>query len=269
MSSSPITVRVNPSVKLSQCVDNESSRYALAGVMIEPIIGMEPVNVGIDTDGKSTTEMQPINRVYVAATDSRVLAITIQEGIAVDTAIMPGSLATPPKKTSKAKTVTLNGEWRADETHRKTRVVTSTVAGMVEGGFPRYHDILPATPAVKTVSIRLDAIMLAKLAEAFATDDERGIDLIFQTVTDENGQTYIDEDAGPICVAGANGFGAIMPISRDSELGGKPQDHHQASLERWNGWHDGLKDNRLMENTDERRAAVLAILNPVTETTPA
>ena len=275
MSTSPITVRVNPTVKLAQCCDNESSRYALAGVLVEPIIGIEETTIGTNVDQSPIVKTEPLNEVYAIATDSRCLAITRQPGLAVESAIMPGRFATPAKKTSKAKSVSLNGEWRCDETHRKNHTTESMSLPIVEGRFPRYQDVLPDPRAGKTVSVRLDARILAKLSEALTDDNEhKGIDLIFQCV-ESDGSTYIGDDA--IMVAGINGIGAIMPLSRMEHSFRTPtatqaERNHHESLNRFVAFHESLRANanRLKtENTEERRAQVLALLNPSQETPAA
>lgn len=272
MSTSPITVRVNPSLKLSQCTVQESSRYALAGVMVEPVLGTESVAQGVDSDGKPCNFTdQPVNEVYVVATDSRCLAVTRQPGLAVDTAIMPGRFATPAKKTSKSKAVSLNGQWVSEETHRTKHTTESTALPIVEGRFPRYQDVLPRPSRGDTVSIRLDAELLSKVAQAITDGvDHKGIDLVFQTVQ-HDGQTHIDTD-GPVGLAGINGVGAIMPIDRVDQntrepIGSYSARSHTVSISRYRDFLDAMTANAKAENTPERKAQVLALLNPAAETT--
>lgn len=268
MSTSPITVRVNPSLKLSQCTDQESSRYALAGVMVEPVLGTETIPQGIDANGKPCNFTdQPVSEVYVIATDSRCLAVTRQPGLAVDTAIMPGRFATPAKKTSVSKSVSLNGQWVSEETHRTKHTTESASQPIIEGRFPRYHDVLPDPRSGKTVSVRFDAAILAKLSEALTDTENKGIDLIFQCV-ESGGSTHISDS--PIMVAGANGIGAMMPCSRMDHSIHVPhsvraeRDHHE-SVNRYESYLSELRANAKRANTTERKSQVLAMLNPVAE----
>lgn len=258
MSNSPISVRITPTIKLLQCTDQESSRYALSALQIVPILETEQVQLGIDSKGQPTTETQPANRVYAIACDSRSLAIVQQPGLAADIALLPAKLA-DPAKAKHVKTVSLNGQWQADTTSIKTQETASVTKPICEGRFPRVTDVIPRSD-YSSIVIRLDAKILANLAAALTNDESKGIDLIIPTTT-KDGRVVFSED--PVAVQGANGFGVIMPLGREGASDAVAQTRD--AVDRFETARKAFSDNckRLeTENTPERQAQVLAILNP-------
>jgi hypothetical protein len=258
MSNSPISVSVNPTVKLLQCTDQESSRYALSAVQIVPILETEQVQIGIDSAGSPVTETQPANRVYAVTCDSKTLVVVQQPGIAADIALLPGSLS-GPAKAKHAKTVQLNGQWESQTTHVKTLETTSVTKPVCKGRFPRVQDVLPRLNYTSIV-VRLDAKLLANMAAALTNDELKGVDLIIDTVN-KDGRVVFSES--PIAVCGVNGFGVIMPLGMEGTDGAA--EHAEAAVDKYESDRKAFTDNmsRLeKENTAERQAKVLSILNP-------
>lgn len=242
MSNSPISVKVNPSNRITGCTDPESSRYALSGVMLVPVMDTEPVQIGVRIDSTPITETRPKNEVYAVATDSRCLAVTRMAGMAVETTLCPGKLLTPPAART-AKTVSLNGEWKAESVKLKSGETTASTQPPLEGRFPQIQDVIPRS-FTNAVTVTLDAAILARLSDAVRSAD-KGVTLIINVNDDQT-----TED--PICVLGDAGFGVIMPLSADTGA------EHRFSAER----AEFLRHLITKENTEERKAEVLRILNP-------
>ena len=210
------------------------------------------------------TETRPVNEVYTVATDCRVLSIVKQPGLAVDAALLPGKMSDPAKSRT-MKTVSLNGHWQAYSTHLKTRETDTKSLPVVAGLFPPVSDILPRFGKSSSIVVRLDAVLLANLAATMTNDNGKGVDMIIET-TKRGGEPVFS--ASPIGVLGVNGFGVIMPLGFDREEAATYRNH---SIDTYNQLADGFRANleAVKNQTDERRAQVLAILNPQAETQSA
>lgn len=229
MSNSPISVRINPTTKINACASKESKRYALANVQIVPIIQDEVVSIGRNADGSQLTERRPTNEVYAIATDGQMMAVNRLHGMAVESAMCPAAMM-KPEAAKLRNTVSLNGRWES---------TAGKMAELPEGRFPRVADVMPTS---RTVTMAITPELLKRLADAISTSGI--VNLIFD----------VDQDnlvTSSIGVIGDNGFGVIMPA--ESVTGTK--DRYSCAVKEF-------QDNMVAENTEERKAAVLAILNP-------
>lgn len=229
MSTSPISVRINPTTKINGCTDKEASRYSLGSVQIVPIIQDERVVIGRNADMSQITERRPTNEVYAVATNGQIMAVNRIEGMAVETALCPAPMMKPEAARLRNK-VSLNGRWES---------TSGKIAPIPEGRFPRVADVLPTA---RTVTMGITPELLKRLSDAISTDGI--VSLIFDV--DQNNLV-----SGSIGVMGDNGFGVIMPTT--SVVGTK--DRYSCAVKEF-------QDNMTAENTDERKAAVLALLNP-------
>lgn len=180
---------------LTQCTDQEATRYALASVHVTPS----------QHDGK----------VWLAACDSRVLALTLADGRTDAPHLLPGKMAKPHgKSVTRAQ---LNGVWRSESGHviaerfrpDGKKLMEDTES---EGRFPRTVDVLPAAQSGDVV-ISLNAELLANLAKAIG-DNGRDVTLI------------IRDGVSAVAVHGKHGIGVAMPLS----LGSGKHEHNAENV---------------------------------------
>lgn len=256
MSTSPITVRVNSFNRISECTDQTATRWSMTAVQLIPVCERTEVKVGIDNTGKPTTELQPIAEVYAVATDGRQLAITKVDGLAVDSQLCPAALLEPHKPRER-KTLELNGQWKASTESLKDQNTREVLSKLVEGRFPPVESVLPDITS-DYVSVTLDVEILRTLVSAInladKKDDGSKLVTLLLPVDDDK------EVCGPVAVLGNIGFGVIMPATTS----------HDQSIGRFQSHVNRFKEN-LTANTEERKQAVLRMLNPdlypVAETT--
>ena len=219
---SAITVEFSPKYPLHLATDTESTRYALAGVQIEPCV--------LRDGGK------PHNGIVCAATNGRILAVVRQEGECAETVIAPGDCF----KANKGQEVNIakNGRWEksAWKMKRGQRTdMTTNVLSEVEGRFPRYRDILPNIEIGRTLSVSLDPRQLLDLATAIrrVDGDTHAVTLIIPVhhQQDADGDLPMAMEAaceGIACVVDGGGVGVLMPCAGDSRKGGDDESHKYA-----------------------------------------
>lgn len=192
-----MTTRIVHDGSINAVCDTESTRYALGGVHVMPT-GEE-------------------NEVYLSATDGRCLAIVKADGHVDDydvknPPIVPASIFPKSAKERRAlqfdpdaacsKDVRLNGSGKWETPYDRT-------ADVVEGRFPRCHEVIPYASGT-TMVVTLDVPILKKLHDALTEDGTRGIDLLFTVPEQVQGGPHRYSDA--VCVQGNRGIGVIMPL---------------------------------------------------------
>ena len=172
--------------RLDLASDTESSRYALSAIQVVPS----------DEDGK----------VWLTATDGRILAAVETEGEVDQRRLMPVAVVkTTKSQRSQGLTVERNGRWEA-ATRNRTGVKIA-VGDDVKGRFPRCEEIIPEVR--NATVLHLDGNLLHNLYLALGGEnDQRGITL-FVPPADE--KTGIVESA--VAVLGEHGLGVIMPLN--------------------------------------------------------
>jgi hypothetical protein len=165
---------------MRNCIHEQSSRYALNGVHV----------CQRDKD-----------RVWVTATDGRILSVTSAKGESEKPEVCPANIL--PKKGKKDSLAQLNGQW---ETTSKDGTVSSP---KIEGRYPNcaamFSDKRGPASAESVTVVRLNANLLAKLANSISTGG---------VVT-----LIIGSPDKPIGVMGSDGFGIIMPAERGQHAG--------------------------------------------------
>lgn len=185
---------------IAGCTDADSSRYALGGVKVEAKGGVA----------------------NLTATDGRILvnvSYGVESGREVDAIVEGKSLAKAFVSVAKAKadeTIEVSTLPGADGKSKPVAMVAGKksavpmVAEVVEGRFPRWRDVFPATEP--KFSIRLDCELLATLCKVFS---EAGASRATFHFTDAQSAVRIDATAptGEVIRAVA------MPVAIDN--GGK------------------------------------------------
>lgn len=211
------TVKLAPDPAIKCCCDTESTRYALGGVAVFP---------------------RSKDQVFLAATNSHVLAVTSCEGqyhgytqdlpVVMPLDILPknakerNTLAT---KTSMSPNDPESWIRFDDEVDSKQwHSPFNRTADRVDGRFPRARDVMPMADANDYLIFTLDAQLLLNLSKALTDGESRGITVFVPK-----------EDSGKVTkcvpVMGNLGVGALMPLSIEDE---KPQD----AVNRYNAWRD-------------------------------
>ncbi len=173
------TLEVTFESRIDKSTDRDSTRYALGDVLATPA-----------EDGK----------VFLTATDSRILAIVEADGMTEQEQQIPAAVV-PKRKTPTC--VQLNGQW--DSSDGKFCPVDPNPRR-----FPPCAAVLQSVQADYFATVSLDAKLLQSLSEALgANADERGVTL-FIPQPDKEGR--IDS---AIPVLGRLGIGVIMPFSSE------------------------------------------------------
>ncbi len=204
-SDNTLEVTIESRIDKSTC---DSSRYALGTVQVTPA-----------ADGK----------VFLAATDSRILAVIEAEGNAEREEHIPAAVLPKRKKGS---TVRLNGQWESSD--GKFCPVDPE-----PGRFPRAEDVLPNIKNGEYTVLCINPKLLHSLIESLgSTDyDERGLTL-FVPKPDEHGNV---DSAIP--VLGRLGIGVIMPLSAtdDRNVIRNHRSEYQAVSDRYRSAREAVK----------------------------
>ncbi|MCC7425234.1 MAG: hypothetical protein IT428_33605 [Planctomycetaceae bacterium] len=209
---SEIRAEVTIDRPLAQCTDQESTRYALSAVQIVP-----------------SSEK---GKVWAAACDSRILALTKQEGRTDGPHLLPGQFAKP---NGKGKTfASLNGQWTVSGKNAKgiPDGKPARLAPETEGRFPRTEDVVPECNGGDMV-IGIDAALLANLATAIG--DNGKVELIIRGPNDA------------IAVMGTHGIGVAMPVSVNGQ-----HETYSAAAARVRGEYNAMREAYRNDVTDDR-----------------
>jgi hypothetical protein len=177
-------LKITLKTDMTGCCDNESTRYALGGILVEK--GDNPI---------------------VAATDSRCLAITRAEGTCDEDVIVPISVVpkngdvnkvnfiTSVKSEGKtvcqsyvAKAKKFNGEPEKLAHPINGANVTTKAGESLEGRFPRYRDVIPKPDTGNKFIVTLDPKMMVNVHKAINTDleENQGLTMIFTLLQPKN-----------------------------------------------------------------------------------
>jgi DNA polymerase-3 subunit beta len=176
--------------------DNESSRYALGGVLLELTTQSSPVSViAVGTDGRRLAKMEgPATTKDGSPADAQPIvparAMQLMERCLGD-ASMPVQVAVRPS-----------------EILVKTGPTTIS-ARLVEGRFPRWRDVFPDRPDASQVKIVAGPLLAAVRQAAIVTSEQsKGVDFSFEPGqlvlsgrSAESGESRIElpiEHAGPV-----------------------------------------------------------------------
>jgi len=176
--------------------DNESSRYALGGVLLELSTQSSPASViAVGTDGRRLAKMEgPATAKDGSPSDAQPIvparAMQLMERCLSD-ASMPVQIAV-----------------RTSEILVKTGPTTIS-ARLVEGRFPRWRDVFPDRPDASQVKIVAGPLLAAVRQAAIVTSEQsKGVDFSFEPGqlvlsgrSAESGESRIElpiEHAGPV-----------------------------------------------------------------------
>lgn len=188
-----IHCEVRATRKLDAVCDPSNTRYVLGAVELIPASGEE-------------------GGLWACATDGRALSVvrTAGETETRKPYYLPSKLLKPgtmKKGKLQGGVARLNGRWES----------ANKMADPPEGRFPRVHDCLPNDCGDRQ-SIKLDAKLLAKLAEAIGTDGK--VTLLIPPPATSKGQR------GAIVAVGDGGIGVLMPVTDDANA----HDHYFRTL---------------------------------------
>ena len=169
--------------------DNESSRYALGGVLleVEQVSGGEGVLVAVGTDGRRLAKMAgPVEVVGDIGTGESAIIVPAKSMRLIDRAMLDpeGYVQIAPH----ANDVLV----RAGSTTIYSR--------LVEGRFPKWREALPSRPGISQIDVTVGPMYSAlKQAAIVASDESRGIEfsfgggsLVLKGTTAETGESRIE-----------------------------------------------------------------------------
>jgi hypothetical protein len=148
---------------------------------------------------------------FAAATDGKVLAISKEAEAGIDKPVLV------PAEVCRRKAKETNHDVVFDETKKvwtrhswdRRQKKTALIAPEAEGRFPRAQDVIPAVSGDTHIAVPLDGTLLAKLASAMATNEEkRGITLFIPLP--EKGE-FVDSPIPAMHISEAS-IGVIMPF---------------------------------------------------------
>ena len=202
---SEVTIQFSPKHPLHLACDVESSRYALAGAMVEP----HPTEEG---------------KVICAATNSRIMAVVVEDGTASEAAVAPAACF--KRKKGEVVEVSKNGEWRRVG-RLKRDPPTTTVLPDIEGRFPLWRTCLPDIECGNYLAVSIDPEYLLDLAKSIGCDrsQERGA-ITLLIPRHEKAENECDNGGIPVIVDG-QGIGVIMPCG-GQESYDQPPSHDTA-----------------------------------------
>lgn len=182
--SSPITHRIEINTRIADACDTESTRYAFGYVQVTP---------------------HDENSAFLAATNSRILAVVQASAECPTGAMMPAKIVPPPTG-RKVPTVCLNGRWENSKGQFE-EIIEET------GRFPKCGEVIPDMVGRKYLALGLNAELLRTLQRAVNRSDAETITLFLPIPTDADAARYGYQVNDAIPVVGSEGLGVIMPVT--------------------------------------------------------
>lgn len=181
--STPVTHRIEINTRIADACE-ESTRYGTSHVQVTP---------------------RDENSAFLAATNSRILAVVQTSAECPVQAMMPAEII-PMPTARRNPTVCLNGRWE----NSKGQFAEINAA---PGRFPKCGDVIPDMVGRNYLAVGLNAELLRTLQRAVNRTDADTITLFLPLPTDGEVAVmgYQVNDAIP--VVGSEGLGVIMPVT--------------------------------------------------------
>jgi hypothetical protein len=216
---SEITAKFEIGSPIGLAAAKEDSRYRMSRVGVYPVA--EKIGIAVATDGK-------------------VLAATT-----VNTELLNGPTFIPGKFASKPGSFALNGEWRREQKQGRGRVKVEVSDPCDEGRFPPFKSVLKeASTNDPGIVITLDAELLQRVQSALGANALT----MFIPADTKSAVRIVAVDS----LTGADGVGAVMPITRDGSATRKERlEGRERFVARFNGVRGLMPENANPEPKSE------------------
>lgn len=218
--------------KFGKAMEKGSVRYALGGACCIPNGG----------DG-----------VWVAATDSRILAVRLEDGQCDEQVIIPYDLM-PTKPAEFGNPVEVDGEKIIRTDKAKNGKVTQRIGEPIDGRFPNVSQVLHKIDT-DYLRISIDPQLLSNLAEALGQHDrdEQAVELFIKPPKMSEHGALIPEHCGEqIAVKRGQRVGLIMPLAPGPEHKESVNDYNEMVGRFLRCWDlENGKESEALEDHDE------------------